>query len=155
MNKIPSRGIFRGKCFQPRFEKRRHRERTEKAMTLQELYASFGENCDQALRVLRMEKLVDKHIRRLPANGVIDSLLAAGETMDPARLFETAHAAKGNCANLGLMKLSAAASEIAEEFRPGNQRTMTDEEVKEKLQAIAVMYEQTVNAIRRYEAENP
>ena len=124
-------------------------------MTLQELYASFGENCDQALRVLRMEKLVDKHIRKLPTNGVIDALLAAGETMDPVRLFEAAHAAKGNCANLGLTKLSAAASEIAEEYRPGNPRTMTDEEVKEKLREIAAMYEQTVNAIRRYEAENP
>ena len=121
-------------------------------MTLQELYASFGENCDQALRVLRMEKLVDKHIRKLPTNGVIDALLAAGETMDPVRLFEAA-AAKGNCANLGLTKLSAAASEIAEEYRPGNPRTMTDEEVKEKLREIAAMYEQTVNAIRRYEAE--
>ena len=103
----------------------------QNTMTLQELYASFGENCDQALRVLRMEKLVDKHIRKLPTNGVIDALLAAGETMDPVRLFEAAHAAKGNCANLGLTKLSAAASEIAEEYRPGNPRTMTDEEVKE------------------------
>ena len=124
-------------------------------MTLQELYASFGENCDQALRVLRMEKLVDKHIRKLPTNGVIDALLAAGETMDPVRLFEAAHATKGNCANLGLTKLSAAASEIAEEYRPGNPRTMTDEDVKEKLREIAAMYEQTVEAIRRYEAENP
>jgi len=124
-------------------------------MTLQELYASIGENCDQALRVLRVEKLVDKHIRRLPTNGVIESLLSAGETMDPVRLFEAAHAAKGNCANLGLMKLSAAASEIAEEYRPGNPRTMSDEEVKEKLREIAVLYEQTVEAIRRYEAENP
>ena len=33
--------------------------------------------------------------------------------------------------------------------------SMTDEEVKEKLREIAAMYEQTVNAIRRYEAENP
>ena len=127
----------------------------QNTMTLQELYASFGENCDQALRVLRTEKLVDKHIRKLPTNGVIDALVTAGETMDPVRLFETAHAAKGNCANLGLMKLSAAASEIAEEYRPGNPRTMTDEQVKEKLQEIAAMYEQTVEAIRRYEAENP
>ena len=32
---------------------------------------------------------------------------------------------------------------------------VADEEVKEKLREIAAMYEQTVNAIRRYEAENP
>ena len=120
-------------------------------MMLQELYASFGENCDQALRVLRMEKLVDKHIRKLPTNGVIDALLAAGETMDPARLFEAAHAAKGNCANLGLTKLSAAASEIAEEYRTGNSRRLTDEQVKEKLREIAALYERTAEGIRQYE----
>ena len=64
---------------------------------------------------------------------------------------------EGNTEDLGQFDadLSAAASEIAEEYRPGNPRTMTDEEVKEKLREIAAMYEQTVNAIRRYEAENP
>ena len=124
-------------------------------MTLRELYASVGENADQALRVLRVEKLVDKHIRRLPGNGVIDSLLAAGEAMDPALLFEAAHAAKGNFGNLGLTRLSAAASEITEEFRPGNPRKMSDGEVRNRLSEIAAVYNRTVEAIRRYEAENP
>ena len=123
----------------------------QNTMTLQELYASFGENCDQALRVLRMEKLVDKHIRKLPTNGVIDALLAAGETMDPVRLFEAAHAAKGNCANLGLTKLSAAASEIAEEYRPGNERTHTDDEIRELLAGISSLYHKTCEGIHQYE----
>jgi len=124
-------------------------------MTLQELYGSIGEDYDQALRVLRVEKLVDKHIRKLTKNGLIENLLAAGETMNPARLFEAAHAAKGNCGNLGLTKLSAAASEIAEEFRPGNPRKMTDEEVAEKLREISELYAAAADAIGRYEAENP
>lgn len=124
-------------------------------MTLQELYSSIGENCEQALCILRVGKLVDKHIRRMPQNGVIESLLAAGETMDPVQLFETAHAAKGNCGNLGLTRLAAAASEIAEEFRPGNTRKMTDEEVSAKLREIALLYEKTSDAIHRYEEENP
>ena len=71
-------------------------------MTLQELYGNIGESYEHALRVLRVEKLVDKHIRKLITNGLIDSLLAAGETMDPASLLETSHAVKGNCGNLGL-----------------------------------------------------
>ena len=91
-------------------------------MTLQELYSSIGEDYEQALRVLRVEKLVDKHIRKLPKNGLIEALLAAGEGMDATQLFETAHAAKGNCGNLGLTKLREATSEIAEEFRPGSGR---------------------------------
>jgi HPt (histidine-containing phosphotransfer) domain-containing protein len=123
-------------------------------MTLQGLYSNIGEDYEQALRVLRVEKLVDKHIRKLTKNGVIEALLAAGEGMDPAQLFETAHAAKGNCGNLGLTKLYEATSEIAEEYRPGNPRKMTDEEVKGKLQEIAALYKQTADAINRYEAEN-
>ncbi len=124
-------------------------------MTLQELYGSIGEDYEQALRVMRVEKLVDKHIRKLTKRGVMENLLAAGETMDPVRLFETAHAAKGNCGNLGLTRLSQAASEIAEEYRPGSPRTMTDEEVAGKLREISAMYAAAADAIRRYEAENP
>jgi len=75
--------------------------------------------------------------------------------MDQVRLFEAAHAAKGNCGNLGLTKLSAAASEIAEEFRPGNPRKMTDEEVAGRLKEISELYAAAADAIGRYEAENP
>ena len=124
-------------------------------MTLQELYSSIGENYEQALRVLRAEKLVDKHIRRLTKNGVIENLLKAGETMDPAQMFEAAHAAKGNCGYLGLTQLEEACSEIAEEYRPSKSRSMTDEEVAGKLREIARLYKEAADAIRWYEAEHP
>ena len=124
-------------------------------MTLQELYQQIGGDYDQALRVLRVEKLVDKHIRKLAKNGLIEALVGAGESMDPTQLFETSHAVKGNCANLGLANLSAAASEISEEVRPGNARHLTDAEVGEKLQQIDAMYRKAAEGIARYEQENP
>lgn len=120
-------------------------------MTLQELYQNIDGNYDQAIKVLRMDKLLDKHIRKLTKNGVVEQLLAAGKDMDPTQLFETAHAAKGVCANLGLVKLSSAASEIAEEYRPGNPRRFTDDEVKDKLAAIAALYQKTADGIQAYE----
>lgn len=120
-------------------------------MTLAELYETIDGDYEKALRVLRMDKLIDKHIRKLTNNGVIDKLLAAGAAFDAVQLFESAHAAKGVCGNLGLMKLSDAASEIAEEFRPGSTRKMTDEEVKDKIAAIASLYERTSDGIRAYE----
>ena len=120
-------------------------------MTLEELYRTIGGDYDQAIRVLRKEKLVDKHIRKLPANGVVEALLNAGQTMDPVQLFETAHAVKGVCANLGLKELADAASEIAEEYRPGNARTLTDAEVQEKLSAISRLYQRAADGIRQYE----
>ncbi len=123
-------------------------------MTLQELYQSIDGDYEQAARVLRMDKLIDKHIRKLTSNGVVDHLIDAGRTMDPVQLFETAHAVKGVCANLGLTRLSALASEIAEEYRPGNPRTCSDEEVKEKLQDVEELYRKTTEGIARYEQEN-
>ena len=119
-------------------------------MTLKELYDSIGGDYEQAMRVLRVEKLVGKHIRKLTQNGVVDGLLRAGETMEPTEMFEAAHAMKGVCANLGLTKLASAASELAEEYRPGNPRTMTDRQVTEKLRAIRALYEKTVDGIRQY-----
>ena len=120
-------------------------------MTIQELYANIGGDYDQAIKVLRMDKLVDKHIRKLIANGVVERLIAAGESMDATELFEASHAVKGVCANLGLVTLSGAASEISEEFRPGNPRKLSDDEVKERIGKISAMYARTAEGIRRYE----
>ncbi len=120
-------------------------------MTLQELYAEIGGDYDQAVRVLRMDKLIDKHIRKLTQNGVAENLLSAGKSMEPTTLFEAAHAMKGVCANLGLTALSEMASEIAEEYRPGNPRTLSDAEVSKRIAGIEALYQRTADGIRRYE----
>jgi len=119
-------------------------------MTIRELYQNMGGDYERAIRVLRMDKLVDKHIRKLTQNGVIENLLKAGEGMDPTALFEAAHAMKGVCANLGLVRLADAASEIAEEYRPGNSRRFSDAQVKEKLDKIAENYRKTAQEIQKY-----
>jgi HPt (histidine-containing phosphotransfer) domain-containing protein len=121
-------------------------------MTLQELYSKIGGDYEQATRVLRMEKLIDKHIRKLTKNGVIDALMAAGDAMDPTELFETSHAVKGVCSNLGLTSIANLASQISEEYRPGNSRTMTDDEVKGILTEIKELYQKTIDGIAEYEA---
>ena len=97
-----------------------------------------------------MEKLVDKHIRRFVDNDVVDGLLAAGSSMDPTDLFDAAHAVKGVAANLGLTKLSDVASEITEDFRPGNERKLSDEDVKQRIETIRELHEQIVYKIRKY-----
>ena len=120
-------------------------------MTIKELYQSIGGDYEGALRVLRVEKLVDKHIRRFAENDATERLVIAGETMDPAELFEAAHAMKGVCANLGLTLLSYEASGITEEFRPGNERKLSDDEVRARIYAIHEKYKSTVEEIRKYE----
>ena len=120
-------------------------------MTLQELYASIDGSYDHAVQIMRMEKLINRYLSKFPNSGVYDALAAAGESMDPTALFESAHAMKGVCANMGFDKISAAAGEITEEFRPGSARTLSDEEVKARIADIGVMYRHTVDVIRQYE----
>ncbi len=120
-------------------------------MTIQELYQNIGGDFDQALRVLRVDKLVDKHIRKFTKNGVVENLLAAGESMDAGALFDAAHALKGVCSNLGLTRLSELSSEVCEEFRPGNTRTLSDDEVKDRIMLIREKYETTADFIQKYE----
>ena len=120
-------------------------------MTLRELYQEIGGDYDQAAKVLRVEKLIDKHIRKFNKNGVVEQLLEAGRSGDANRIFEAAHAAKGVCGNLGFKALSEMASEIAEEYRPGHPRALSDDEVRARLDSIAGQYRLTTEGIRRYE----
>lgn len=120
-------------------------------MTLQELYTLIGGDYEQATKIMRRDRLIDKYIRKLSSSPVGDALADAGAKMDPTALFESAHAMKGVCANLGLVALSQAASDLAEEFRPGTPRSLSDEAVKAKLAEVAELYQRTINGIHQYE----
>ena len=119
-------------------------------MTLAELYRKIDGDYAQALQVLRVEKLIDKHIRKFESGNPVRDLLEAGVQMDAQKIFESAHAAKGVCGNLGLVELASAASELTEEFRPGTPRVLGDAQVKEKLAALEALYGKTLDGIRAY-----
>ena len=51
-------------------------------MTLQELYQEIGGDYNQAISVLRMENLIDKHIRKLTKNGVQQLKLLIKQVME-------------------------------------------------------------------------
>lgn len=120
-------------------------------MTLQELYIAIDGDYTQAAKVLRVDKLIDKHIRRLPGNAVVDKLIEAGKTMDATGIFENAHAMKGVCSNLGLTRLAAAATLLSDEFRPGTPRDLSDAEVSEKIDEVEALFNKTKDEIKRYE----
>ena len=123
-------------------------------MTIQQLYEKIGGNYDQAVRVMKKDKLIDKYVRKLRNSDVGDMLAQAAGTMDGEKLFESAHAMKGVCSNLGLDALAGAADEITEEFRPGNARKLSDDAVREKLDNLLQRYRATVECIAEYEADN-
>ncbi len=121
-------------------------------MTIQQLYEKIGGNYEQAVRVMKKDKLIDKYVRKLKDSDAGEQLAQAGEAMDAAKLFDSAHALKGVCANLGLDALANAADEITEEFRSGNSRKLSDDAVREKVEALLTRLRNTVKGIEEYEA---
>ena len=119
-------------------------------MTVQELYEAMEGDYGAALKVMMMEPLVGRMIVKLPQDPSFEKLMQAGETLDAKGIFEAAHALKGTAASLGLVKLSGMAGEVCEEFRPGKERSFSDAELKEKLDAIRALYEKTIAAIQAF-----
>ena len=122
-------------------------------MTVQELYANIGANYDAAKSILMMDKMISKFVVKFLDDKSYDRLTAGWQARDAAATFEGAHAMKGVCANLGLSGLSAQASELAEEFRPGNARKLGDDEVDARMGAITELYNKSIEGIRAFAAE--
>jgi hypothetical protein len=53
-------------------------------MTIQQLYENIGGNYDQAVRVMKSDRLIDKYIRKLAGSGVGEAL--AGAILDGKEL---------------------------------------------------------------------
>lgn len=121
-------------------------------MTLEELYRKIDGDYAQACQVLRVDKLIDKHIRRFPTGGIVEAVLNAGKTLEPVAMFESAHAMKGVCSNLGLKSLATIASVITEEYRPGSVRNLTDDQIRAQLDNLERLYRKTVDGISEYAA---
>ena len=122
-------------------------------MTVQELYESIGASYDSAKRILQMDKLIGKFVLKFLDDKSCEKLMSGWAAKDAAAVFEGAHAMKGVCANLGLNHLSEQASAVAEEFRPGNARTMDDDAVTALLAALRADYDKTIAGIRAFAAE--
>lgn len=119
-------------------------------MTVTELYESIGGNYDSAKRILQMDKLIAKFVVKFLDDKSCQSLLDAAAAGNAEEIFAGAHAMKGVCANLGLNSLSSAASDLAEEFRPGAARTMDQAEVDRRVAALKEQYDKTIQGIRAF-----
>ena len=122
-------------------------------MTIPELYDSIGASYESAKRILPMDKLIGKFVLKFLDDKSCEKLLAGYAAGNGTEIFEGAHALKGVCANLGMDALSARASEIAEQFRPGHDRTMSDAELAAAIEDVRALYESSVAGIRAYAAE--
>ena len=123
-------------------------------MTLQELYVAMDGNYESVKRILPMDPLIERFLPRLLEDKSFPRLEnARANQNDPKEMFEASHALKGVLANLGLDNLSKMASVVAEEFRPGKERKLSDEELEAHLNALAGKFADTTEKIRAYIAE--
>lgn len=120
-------------------------------MTIEELYGAIGGNYLDAKRRLMNDQLVTKFILKFPGDPTFAALVTAWEKDNTEEIFRAAHTLKGVCANLALNKLSEAASEIAEIFRPGN-NSLCDRKVAEKwIEKLNQAYVDTIDHIKLFE----
>lgn len=122
-------------------------------MTIQELYANMGGDYDRAIKIMRRDRLVDRTVRRFASSTLCADLTSAVESGDPNAIFEASHALKGVSANLGLTDLFTLTEKVCDEFRPGNARALSDDEVAATVADIEAKCQTTVSAINAYIAE--
>ena len=122
-------------------------------MTIQELYEKIGGSYESAKKILPSDRMIGKFVQKFLTEGSCEKLLAAHEAGDETGMFEASHAMKGVCANLGLNELSRRASEISEEYRPTNQKTMSPDEVNQRFAELKELYERTIAGIKEFAAQ--
>ncbi len=121
-------------------------------MTIQELYEKIGGSYESAKKILPTDKMLAKFVQRFLSDKSAEKLLAAHNSGDETGMFEGSHALKGVCANLGLNQLSKLASEISEEYRPGNPKTMSPDELERHFTDLKALYETTISGIQEFAA---
>lgn len=121
-------------------------------MTVEELYDQIGGSYESAKRILQMDMMIDRFIRKFAQDKSFQELMDAYAARDDKGIFQSAHALKGVSANLGLDSLSAMASEIADEFRPGKDRKMSNDVLAGKIDALKAQYSRTQEGIKQFSA---
>lgn len=119
-------------------------------MTLQECYAALGGSFDEVLGRLRSEALVKKFVLKFLDDPSYDLLCRSMAGEDYGEAFRAAHTIKGVCQNLAFTKLCTSSTQLCEALRNGFQP-----EAPTLAQQVTADYEQTVSAIRAFQAALP
>ena len=116
-------------------------------MTLQDCYAAMNGNYDEVLGRLRSERLIHKFVLKFLADGSYELLQRSLAEGNQAEAFRAAHTLKGVCQNLGITQLGDSSSRLTETLRANGTPP------QELLAEVTRDYNQTVQAIRAFEAE--
>ena len=116
-------------------------------MTLQECYTALGGSYQDVLGRLPSEKMVQKFVLKFLNDGSYDLLIRSMEEENYTEAFRAAHTIKGVCQNLDFTRLYKSSSALSEALRNG-----FTPEAPALLEQVRADYDQTVSAIREFEA---
>ncbi|MDE7394730.1 MAG: Hpt domain-containing protein, partial [Clostridiales bacterium] len=112
---------------------------------VQECYAAFGGDFDDAVGRLRSEERIRKFLTLFLKDTCISDLEGAMQNGNAEAAFRAAHTLKGICGNLSLRALSAAVAELTEALRG---KTEIGQDAFPLFETAKAAYETTAQAIR-------
>ena len=118
-------------------------------MNIEECYHRLDGDYSQVLQRIPSGALVKKFLLKFLADGTYEELSDAMEQADRDTAFRASHTLKGVCANLGLERLRASASELTELLRAAQ---AIPSEAAALMERVREDYRYTVEVIREYEA---
>lgn len=86
-------------------------------MSIKEFYEKIGSDYNEVLGRLNMESLINRLVKKFPADPTFGDLTDGFEKKDAEKAFRAAHTLKGLCSNLGFGCLFAPAYDLTEKLR--------------------------------------
>lgn len=117
-------------------------------MSLQECYRTLEGEYEEVLGRLRSERLVQKFVLKFLNDGSYELLCNSLKSEDYGEAFRAAHTIKGVCQNLSFTRLYKSSNQLTEALRSG-----WSPEAAALVEQVKQDYEQTIAAIRSFEAE--
>lgn len=87
-------------------------------MMMEEVYRQIGGDYAAALALLGRDKLIERFVRRFPADPTFGALTDAMQASDWDAAFAAAHTLKGLALSLAFTRLGHAAAALTEALRP-------------------------------------
>ena len=115
--------------------------------SITECYEALGGSYEEALGRLMKDSLIEKFVRKFPADPSFTQLqdaLAEGNLQDA---FRAVHTLKGVAYNLAFTRLGDAASALTEVLRPENNGDTSPASLNPLNAAVKEAYEATISAI--------
>ena len=115
-------------------------------MTIKECYEIMGENYNDVLARLQIERLVIKYALKFLDDPTYEMITVALKEKDYATAYRASHTLKGICANLGFSKLGNVSANLSDALKEKRIK-----QVEVEFLSLKDVYENTVSLLKKYQ----